>query len=1149
MLTVCCALSIGSFTLRAAARGESDEIDQNQPRATQQGSFAETSKQIERASKSETILSGSADVAAPSTAVAADADYQQIKPLRTAAPSARDRKVPKNNGQAGLPRRFRNLRIDRETYLTLRDQHLNRLRGLGTKAAFDPRIRNSAITQLERREREIKQAVNRRIGSALQPNLIPSWIELGPRPLPNGETQQFPATAAVTGRATAVVVDPTNSDKVYLGTAQGGVWRSSDGGATWTAIFDSAASLSIGALALAPSNPAILYVGTGETGASSAGTADVFFGVGLYRIDNADTAATLVGPINPIYSAGLTTPTTVFTGRGIRKILVHPSDPATVFVCTTGSFSGISGLTLGSNIPPFGLRGLYRSTNATAAAGSVTFQKLLVSDDNSSDSPGTGNTAVWDMVLEPGNPNNLIATVAGTFLPGGVFRSINALDPTPSFTQTLSSSTSEGLAMRLAINKVGPVVTVYVTSNEDSSNATCSGAGEQGRLRKSTDGGVTWSPPLPAAEGFCGGECIYDNPVAVDPNNSNIVYLGGSARGACSDVMKRSPDGGTTFVRDDTGLHSHGHSIFIDPFTAPATVWFANDGGIWKRQDAIAGAAWTNENNVALGTIQFQSIAVHPTDRNFTIGGTRDNGTEAQRATAGDWTSAESGDGGFALIDQSASGTDNVTMYHTFLNLTNVFIGFDRTNLSACLATKDSWEFRGAGVAADPSAACDGSARSAPNGLNITDNVNFYAPMALGPGGVSNPNTVYFGTDRLYRSADKGDTMTVVSQAPLVATGCGDTGTLPCPVSAIGICPTNDNIRIVGLNNGSVFATVTGANPLTDISPTLPDDPNGDPSPNLKYISRAVIDPNNPNIAYITLSYYTPAGQGIFKTTNLNLTGSGTVTWISAGNGIPSIPINAFVIDPSNSNRLFAGTDIGVYVSEDGGANWSPYGTGLPRVAVFDMAIQPTSLTLRIATHGRGMWEIPTSAQAAISGRVNYSDTATGVRNVTMTLTAPSFTTRTTTTDTNGVYTFANVPVGNNYIVAPSKTGDVNGIESLDASNVARYAAGLDIPTANQRIAADADGDGILTSFDASLIARRAAGLPGTGKVGSWKFVPVNRTYTALSADQLNQNFTAILVGDTSDNWMPSLPAGGADAHSPTLRPSPQRRIRSASAP
>jgi hypothetical protein len=79
--------------------------------------------------------------------------------------------------------------------------------------------------------------------------------------------------------------------------------------------------------------------------------------------------------------------------------------------------------------------------------------------------------------------------------------------------------------------------------------------------------------------------------------------------------------------------------------------------------------------------------------------------------------------------------------------------------------------------------------------------------------------------------------------------------------------------------------------------------------------------------------------------------------WSAAGNGIPSVPINAFAIDPANSNSLFAGTDIGVYHSTDGGANWSPYGVGLPRSAVFDMAIQPTNRILRVATHGRGIWE------------------------------------------------------------------------------------------------------------------------------------------------------------------------------------------------
>jgi serine protease AprX len=159
----------------------------------------------------------------------------------------------------------------------------------------------------------------------------------------------------------------------------------------------------------------------------------------------------------------------------------------------------------------------------------------------------------------------------------------------------------------------------------------------------------------------------------------------------------------------------------------------------------------------------------------------------------------------------------------------------------------------------------------------------------------------------------------------------------------------------------------------------------------------------------------------------------------------------------------------------------------------------------------------------AIFGRVNYQDGVTPAKNVTVTLTGNNgFATRQTTTDTNGDYVFTGLPTLNNYTVTPTKTGDVNHIESLDASNAARYVAGLDVPTANQQIAADADGDGLVTSFDPALIARYVAGLPGFGIVGTWKFAAPTRTVTALSADQANQDFKAILVGDTGGNWLPA---------------------------
>src|SRR5207249_57961 len=125
---------------------------------------------------------------------------------------------------------------------------------------------------------------------------------------------------------------------------------------TWTPIFDAAQSLAIGALALAPSSPSTLYVGTGEAN----GSADSYAGVGLYRVDNADTSPTLVGPINPIrnYIDNIGNPQSVpvFNGRSISKIVVHPTQPGTVFVGTTSGVMGMGGdAPSGGTVPPLSL--------------------------------------------------------------------------------------------------------------------------------------------------------------------------------------------------------------------------------------------------------------------------------------------------------------------------------------------------------------------------------------------------------------------------------------------------------------------------------------------------------------------------------------------------------------------------------------------------------------------------------------------------------------------------------------------------------------------------------------------------------------------------------------------------------------------------
>ncbi|HTO94417.1 MAG TPA: T9SS type A sorting domain-containing protein, partial [Bacteroidota bacterium] len=267
------------------------------------------------------------------------------------------------------------------------------------------------------------------------------------------------------------------------------------------------------------------------------------------------------------------------------------------------------------------------------------------------------------------------------------------------------------------------------------------------------------------------------------------------------------------------------------------------------------------------------------------------------------------------------------TMYHTYFNQSNNLVAFARVT-SVASASDNGWTVLG----------CIGTTPA--NGITCADAVLFYAPLALGPG---TPNTVYYGTDRLYRSSNSGTNNSVVSQAPLAAS---------VPISAIAVSPQDDNYRIVGLTNGSLFYTTTGSSTLGVLDPTggtgvIPD----------KYVARAAFDPSDKNTAYIAIGGYmggTSAAQShVWKVTNL-----GTTPVIAAVNsGLPDVPVNAFVVDPASSSNLFAGTDIGVFNSTDGGATWNVYGTGLPVVAVFDMAIQKATRTLRVATHGRGMWE------------------------------------------------------------------------------------------------------------------------------------------------------------------------------------------------
>jgi hypothetical protein len=814
---------------------------------------------------------------------------------------------------------FARSRTSEKNYLQLRDRQLRLQRGLDDLAK-DPQARSRAIRTLRLQEQSLRrmQSTSAVPGAApLGPN---SWTPLGPAPIPNGQT--ITNTVAVSGRVTTIAIDTTDTtgNTVYVGTAQGGLYRSMDGGSTWTALMDSANSLAIGAITIDPNNHNTLFVGTGEGNFSL----DSFFGVGLYVIQNATTTADLSGPFNaPTASPNPDGFTDVFTGRSITRILVNPANSNQILVSTSSGFSGASG-DIFSTLPT---RGVYLSTNALG--GSPTFARLSIQP------AADKNRPVPDMVMDPNNANTVVVYVFGqTDTEGGVWVSNNAWAATPTWTQTFQIGINEN--GKLAANHVGSTTTVLLAVDQTPASGTCV---KEGMLFKSTDAGATWPTELTAARGFCGGQCFYDMPVALDPTSASNIFIGGaagSAVGACgSGTLGKSTNGGTNFAASQTDLHADSHAIAILPNNT-TIMYEGNDGGIFRSTDS--GATWSSLNTTGFNATQFESIAVHPTDPHFTIGGTQDNGTPFLHPDGVTWSRADFGDGGFSAIDQNAADTTNVTMYHTYFNESNNLVGFAQVT-SVSSAHDNGWNFFG----------CQNPPTSA-NGINCTDTVLFYAPLTLGPG---NPNTVYYGTDRLYRSIDSGNTNVVVSQAPV---------TSGVAISAIGISPQDDNVRIVGLENGQVWATTSGSSTLTNITGAIP----------AKYIARAVVDPNHEFTAYVTLDGYGASTGHVWKTTNLN---SGTPTWTAASTGIPDVPVNALVVDPSNSNDVYVGTDIGVYNSTDGGATWNPYGTGLPRVAVFDLKV--TSIAaghkVRIATHGRGMWEIPAVGSLATTASLTFS--------------------------------------------------------------------------------------------------------------------------------------------------------------------------------
>src|SRR5258708_2568168 len=484
---------------------------------------------------------------------------------------------------------------------------------------------------------------------------VPSaWPSIGPTPTTGG------FFSPVTGRVTTIAVDPSDptGNTVLIGGAMGGMWRSTDAGATWTAVGDQNASLAMGSIAFAPSQPTTVYAGTGDS--ESVGF-DIYYGAGVLKSTDsglhwtqtctvASSTCPFIGPYNDITPFGFFT----LGGTRITYIAVNPSNPHMLLVGAQTQFA--QGPT----------EGVYCTDNDGS-----TWSNIL--PDQLSSFVGFASSSVAYAAL--GNPFGSSPNAPNG---NGIYKA-TGIGSTCS-TIHFARLTSAGLPLQSSMGRIDLGIapsdttgnTVYASIADASINP-ATGFGRASRTNlgvfKTTDGGNTWTSTN--APDICQRQCWYDNVIKVDPNNANIAFFGcGAVRASRENFSwaRRTDDGGSSWPSvipnlppGSSGLpHVDNHAIaFVKLANGKVRMYLGTDVGIWRTDDAEASAVtWTNLNNPSLTLTQFYpSISINASSPSFAFGGTQDNGSQNYQGGTGWVDNQLCGDAASSAVDSLIPST------------------------------------------------------------------------------------------------------------------------------------------------------------------------------------------------------------------------------------------------------------------------------------------------------------------------------------------------------------------------------------------------------------------------------------------------------------------------------------------------------------
>ncbi len=833
-----------------------------------------------------------------------------------------------------------------------------------------------------------------------------------PEPKPNESTDpmlrgfEFRSIgpAVMMGRLDDIAGTEKDPMLLYIGFATGGVWKSTDGGLYWKSQFDNMPNESIGSIAIAPSDPNVVYVGTGEANNRQSSS----IGNGMWGTTDGGKTWNHLG---------------LERTQSIGRVVVDPTDAKIVYAAVNGHLFG-----------PNEDRGLYKSID-----GGKTWKKSKYID------PDTGFT---DVAIDPVNPKTLYAASLmrrrtwwgynGGGPGSALWKTTNGGDTWAKLEGPGWPKPKDGIYGRMAISvfKANPKI-VYAQVEAGASGGTGGGttaeggpaprggrgggaapAGESaeaaapgaaaagvgggggGRGRgnappdpngsgvfRSEDGGMTWA--------FMSNQNqrpTYFSQIRVDPVNDKKIFVGGNPG-------QMSLDGGKTWT-GLTGSHTDYHAFWINP-KDPRIVMIGHDGGLDISNDG--GFTWDYHNDIAVG--QFYQVSADMRRPYYVCGGLQDNNAwcapSALRSTTGpvntDWFTVSGGDGFYTRSDPYdwaivyAESQDGSMTRHDLRNGTQKSIRptvaargggaaataneIQRANSPAVGVVREPSETATAGgpeAAGGRGGGGGGGRGGTPNVINAPADIEPFrlywnAPFEISP---HNPATVYMASQYFFKSTNRGDTwrmnttdltknvnrwsaempiMNVAGDKPMAEKHDGYSSS--SLITQVRESPAKPGIIWIGTDDGNVQVSLNGGETFTNVYANMvtAGAPRG-------YVQTGRIEPSHfdPATAYVSLDNHRCCDDWkpyLFKTTDYGK------TWSNVTSNLPPLgTVNALREDYDNPSLLFVGTEFGLYVTLDGGKDWKKFMSNLPSVPVDDILIHPRDRDLIIGTHGRSIW-------------------------------------------------------------------------------------------------------------------------------------------------------------------------------------------------